>query len=88
MYIATCYDYVQVLKQTTLYYHFNKGGSLGQGPGKNELLLGKITQFGDSKQLEDAILKYSLGSSFITKIVHMEGEEILGSCNGKLNLLP
>lgn len=64
------------------------GGPLGQGPDRNELLLCKITQFGDSKQLEDAILKYALGSSFITKITHMEGEGIFGSCNGKPNLLP
>jgi hypothetical protein len=88
LYIATCNDYVQVFKQTTLYYHFKKGAPLGQGLDRNEFLLCKITQFGDSNQLEDAILKYALGSSFITKITHMEREEIFGSCKRKPNLLP
>jgi hypothetical protein len=71
-----------------LYYHFKKGGPLGQRPNRNELLLLEITQFGDSKQLEDAILKYALGLSFITKIARIEREEILGSCKWKPNLLP
>ena len=29
LYIATSYDYVQAFKQTTLYYHFKKGGPSG-----------------------------------------------------------
>jgi hypothetical protein len=33
-------------------------------------------------------MKYSLGSIYIVKITHMEGEEIFGSCKQKTNLPP
>ncbi len=46
----------------------------------------EITQFGDPKQLANAILKYGPSSSFIIRITHMEGEEIFGSCKWKANL--
>jgi hypothetical protein len=39
------------------------------------------------KQLVDAIVKYALSSFFTTRITHVEGEEIFGSCKWKLDLL-
>jgi hypothetical protein len=38
LHIATFGDYVQTFKQTTLYYHFKKGGSLNQGLDSSEFL--------------------------------------------------
>jgi hypothetical protein len=70
-----------------LYYHFKKGGPSNQRLNRNELLLHKATQSNDSKQLANAILKYALVSSITTRITHMEGEKIFGSCKWKPNLL-
>jgi len=55
------------------------------GPDRNELLLHKVTQSCDLKQLVNIILKYALGSSFKTKIAHM-GKEEMCSYKWKPNL--
>ncbi len=39
LYITTLNDYVRAFKQTTLYYHFKKGGPSSWGPNKSELFL-------------------------------------------------
>jgi hypothetical protein len=56
------------------------------GLDKNELLLHKATQYGDPKQLADAVLKYSSKLVYIIRIAHMEGEEVFGFCKHKVNL--
>jgi hypothetical protein len=56
------------------------------GVDKNELLLHKTTQYGDLKQLADAVLKYSPKLVYIIRIAHMEGEEVFGFCKQKVNL--
>jgi len=88
LHTTTSNDYVWTFKQTTLWYHFKKGGPLGHGHDRNELFLDKTTQFGDLKQLVNAILKYAPSSSFTTTITHMERDEIFGFCKWKLDLLP
>jgi hypothetical protein len=69
LYVVTLDDYVRAFIQSTLYYHFKQGGQLGQGFSKNELLLCRATQSRDSKQLANAILKYSPRSTCIVRIV-------------------
>jgi hypothetical protein len=86
LYSITSYDYVWAFKQMTLYNHFKKGGQFNQGLNRSKHLLHEMTQFGDSKQLANAVLKYGPNSSFIIRITHMEGEEIFGSCKQKANL--
>jgi hypothetical protein len=50
LYATTFDDYVQAFKQTmSLYYYFTKGGPLGQGHYRTELLLCKTTQSNDLK---------------------------------------
>jgi len=68
-----------------LYYQFKKGGPSKQGLDKNEFLLPKTTQFNDLKQLANAIMKYDSGSSFTITIAHLDGKEIFGFCNHKLD---
>jgi hypothetical protein len=68
LYVVTLDDYVRAFIQSTLYYHFKQGGQLGQGFSKNELLLCRATQSRDSKQLANAILKYSPRSTCIVRI--------------------
>jgi len=43
LYTVTSNDHVLTFKQTTLYCHFKKGGPLGQGLDRIELLFWKIT---------------------------------------------
>jgi hypothetical protein len=43
LYIVTSNDYVWAFKQTTLYYHFKKGGPWSQGLIRSELLFHKAT---------------------------------------------
>jgi hypothetical protein len=45
-------------------------------------------QFSELKQLLKVFLKYGFGSSFITKITHMEHEEVFGSSKWKAHLPP
>jgi len=52
------------------------------GPDRNELLLHKVTQSCDLKQLVNIILKYALGSSFKTKSHTWEGKKSLALTNG------
>jgi hypothetical protein len=70
-------------------FSFQAWWSIRSRADKNELILRRINQSKDLKQLVDIILKYSLGSAYTVRIAHcMEGEEIFGSCKWKANLAP
>jgi len=43
LYIVTFNDYIQALKQTTLYYHSKKGGPSSYGHDKSEFFLHKAS---------------------------------------------
>jgi hypothetical protein len=77
-------DYVRVFKQNACYKVYLNGGSCRKGPSKDELKLRRASQFGDLLQMVDVIIKYTNGSSFTTRIPHLEGQGVFGSTKWKV----
>jgi hypothetical protein len=88
LYVATCNNYVQASKQSTIYRHYLQGGPYGRGLHRNELLLRRTHNSGDVSKLAPAIANYASKSSFMTWTLHLKGEEVFGSTNRSANFSP
>jgi hypothetical protein len=62
------------------------GGICGEGLGRDELKLWQTSQFGDPSQMANFLTKHLSGSSFITRIPHLEGEKVFGSTKQKVDI--
>jgi hypothetical protein len=60
-------------KQSASYRVYLNGGKCGEGCGRDELKLQRTSQYGDPSQMTNAIAKYTSGSSFTNRILHLEG---------------
>ncbi len=81
-------DYVRALRQSAFYRVYLDGGRCGKGFDRDELRLWQASQFGDPLQMANTIVKYTNGSSFATRILHLEGQEIFGSTKQRANIAP
>jgi hypothetical protein len=83
LYIATVDDFIRALMQVVRYYQYLKGDQVGNGPGKEELLLRAAQRIakrtGDLKVLNVAITKLPGVELFCTREPHLVGEEVFGS---------
>jgi hypothetical protein len=86
--ITTFYDYVTAFRQSAFYKVYLNGGRCEEGIGRDELKLQRASQYGDSLQMANTIKKYTSGSSFATKIPHLEGQEVFGSIKQTINITP
>ncbi len=86
LFVVTSNDYVKVFRQSAFYKVYLNGGRCGEGPGKNELKLWQTSQFGDRSQMANNIAKHLSKSSFITRIPHLEGQEVFGSTKRKVDI--
>jgi hypothetical protein len=60
----------------------------GHGRNKSELLLRKAHMLGDPTKLVTIIANYIFEFSFMTQILHLEGEEVFSSTKCSANCFP
>jgi hypothetical protein len=88
LFIMTFYDYVKTFRQSASYTVYLNGGRCREGPGRDELRLRQVSQYGDPSQMANVITKYTNGSSFTIKIPHLEGQEVFGSTKQTMDITP
>jgi hypothetical protein len=86
LYVATLYDYVQAFRQSTLYFAFLHGVPSRISSNRDELQLHRVNQYGDPLQMAVVVAKLASSSSYTSKILHLEGEEVFGFVKQKKNL--
>ena len=72
----------------TNYKAYLKGKASGTSPSKQELKLKVARRSNDPKKIEEALSELSGVEVATTQIPHVEGEEIFGSTERKLDLPP
>ncbi len=82
LYVVTFDDYVRTFKQNTLYqvYSVFEWWSIRKVPNRNEFCLHKVSKFRKPLLLAIIITKYALGSSYASRMLHLEGEEVFKCC--------
>jgi hypothetical protein len=76
------------LEKNASYRVYLNGGRCREGHARDELKLRQTSQSSDPSQMANDITKYTNGSSFITRISHLEGQEVFGSTKWKVNIAP
>jgi hypothetical protein len=69
---------MQTFEQSTLHYAFLRDGRLGIGPYRDKLRLHRVSQSSDPLQMANVVTILTLGFSYTSKILHLEGEEVFG----------
>jgi hypothetical protein len=87
LFVATCDDKIRAVMQMTNYRAYLKGKASGTSPSKQELKLRAARHSGDPKKIKEALSQLLGMEVATTRIPHLEGEEIFGSTNWKLDLL-
>lgn len=89
LFVATVDDFVRAFMQCVAYYQFLKGERPGTGPSKEELKLRcaqrSAARTGNSKQLQEALLKMPSADEWCTRTPHLEGEGVFVSLKRKPN---
>jgi hypothetical protein len=88
LFAATCDDKIRAVMQMTNYRAYLKNKASGTGPSKQELKLMTARRSGDPKKIEEALSQLPGVEVAMTRIPHLEGEEIFGSTKHKLHLPP
>jgi hypothetical protein len=81
-------DYVHVFKQFTFYKQYLQGGPTSHAPNTNELLLKRAQGSNDPTKLVTVVANFTSKSSFTNHLLHLEGEEVLGSIKQPTNYPP
>ncbi len=79
LYTTTCDNYIQAFKKSTIYWHYLWKISSGKGLDRNELLLKRAHFSKDISKFLATVADFAFGSSFMTLIPHLEGEEVFSS---------
>jgi hypothetical protein len=87
-FVAILNNYVRAFRQNASYKVYLNGGKCREGLAKDELRLRQASQFGEPLQMANTIAKYTNGSSFTTKIPHLDGQEVFGSTKWRANITP
>lgn len=77
---------MQTFKQSTLHYAFLRDGRLGIGPYRDELWLHRASQSSDPLQMANVVTILTLGFSYTSKILQLEGEKVFGFVKWKKKL--
>ncbi len=88
LYTTTCDNYVQAFKESTIYWHYLWRGLSRKGLDRNELLLRRAHFSRDISKFVATIANFAFGSSFMTPIPHLKGEEVFGSTKHSVDFLP
>ncbi len=86
LFVVTFDDYVRTFGKYAYYRVYLNGGRCREGPVRDELRLWQTNQSSDPSQMANAIIKYIGGSSFTTRIPHLEGQEVFGSTKQRVNI--
>jgi hypothetical protein len=81
---------LQTFKQSSLYYAHLNGGLLENYLNRNELHVCRVSAYGDPLLLATIVFiaKYALDCFYASRMPHLEGDEVFGSCKQGANLPP
>ena len=88
LYEATVDDMIRAFVHIANYWSWLKGGSSGKGPDQPSLKLKAAAHIGDPKLLAEAMRSYHGAKGLNTRDCALEGSELFGSTNRKLDLPP
>ena len=86
LYEATMDDFIHAFMHTTNYRTYLKGGRSWQDPDKAELKLWATQKSGDAEMIVKVLSSFPGAEDLITKPRGLEGAEIFGSSERKLDL--